>query len=265
MIKFIDSGYNASHYNMALDEYLLRNSEGFNLCVYGWSVPAISIGYGQNAANEVNISKLQSEGFHLVRRLTGGRAVLHDVEITYSVTGDIGGVFGETLNDTYYAIARGLKETLTDLGVDSEISKGSARDVREKSGASLPCFASTSRHELLVNNRKIVGSAQRREKSRFLQHGSLILQNRLDITEYLNIEGDKRDEYKAILERESVTLKEAACGKDYTYSELSAAFRTGFSRAFEMETLNIEGCNLDCSALRELERRYFSEEWNNPK
>jgi lipoate-protein ligase A len=242
---------------MALDEYLLHKCEGFNLCVYGWSVPAISIGFGQNASQEINIEKLLADGLHLVRRLTGGRAVLHDMEITYSVTADTSAPFGDSLNDTYYAIAKGLKETLSILGVTAEISKGSARDLREKGGASLPCFASTSRHEILVNDKKMIGSAQRRDKRRFLQHGSLILENRLDITDYLNIAEQKKESYRAILKRESVTLKEAT-NKVFTYNELSTAFRNGFSAAFQMKIADIESSSFNCTELGELKEKYIS-------
>jgi len=222
---------------MALDEYLLNQKEGIFLCVYGWSIPAISFGFGQSAGHELDVYKLRKENLHFVRRLTGGRAVLHDAEITYSVAADIGGIFGNDLNSAYKAISLALEKTLLILGIPCELEKGSARDLREKSSASLPCFASIARHELKVKGKKIIGSAQKREKNRLLQHGSLIIENRLDITEYLKVDEQGKKKYRAILERESISFKEVI-KKDYNYNELAKAFKEGFAATWNLKPID---------------------------
>jgi lipoyl(octanoyl) transferase len=258
---FLDSGYNPAHYNMALDEFLLGRPSGTFLRVYGWSIPAVSFGYGQSAEKELDLEKLRRDNFHYVRRLTGGRAVLHDAEITYSVAADIGGIFGENLDSAYKAIALALEQTLKILGLSCELEKGSVRDERAKASASLPCFASTSRHELKVNGKKIIGSAQRREKERFLQHGSLILESRLDIAEYLLLDKKGKERYNAILKREATSLREAT-GESYEYGRLAAAFRKGFGRAWKMKAEEFLPAGEDCDTITALEKKYFSDEWN---
>jgi lipoyl(octanoyl) transferase len=246
---------------MALDEYLLMQKRGIFLRVYGWSIPTISFGYGQSAAKELDVNKLRGENLQFVRRLTGGRAVLHDAEATYSVTADIGGIFGESLDSAYRIIGLALQKTLQILGVKCEMEKGAARDERSKTSSSLPCFASTSRHELKVNGKKIIGSAQRREKGRFLQHGSLTLEHRLDITNYLRLDDTGRKKYQAILEKGSTTLKEAA-EKIFEYDTLAEAFKKGFASAWHLRAREHVLGDEECEAIRVLEGKYFSDEWN---
>lgn len=258
---FLDSGYNSAHYNMALDEYLLQAEHGLFLRVYGWSIPAISIGFGQSAVQELDLIKLRRDHLQYVRRLTGGRAVLHAAEVTYSVSADIGGLFGENLNSAFQIISLGLRETLSCLGVECELEKGSVRDSREKTTASLPCFASTARHELKVNGRKIIGSAQRREKKRFLQHGSFILSNQIDITEYLKLDDEGRNKYRQILEKEATSLEEVGV-KSCDYSQIRAAFKEGFQKAWGIQARDYQFPEKSCDAIRQLEAKYFSDEWN---
>ena len=258
---FLNSGYNPAHYNMALDEFLLGRPAGTFLRVYGWSIPAVSFGYGQSAAKELDLEKLRRENLHYVRRLTGGRAVLHDAEITYSVSADIGGIFGRNLDSAYKTIAQALEKTLKILGVSCELEKGAARDDRSKSSASLPCFASTARHELKVNGKKIIGSAQRREKERFLQHGSLIIAPRLDITDYLRLDDKGKKKYKTILKKEATSLQEAT-GASYEYSRLAAAFKKGFGQAWGMKAEEFTPAEEACNKIAVLEKKYFSDDWN---
>lgn len=243
-LHFIDSGSLPAPFNMARDEYLFRHAAGTWLCVYGWEPPAISLGYGQKAETELDSAAIKKAGLDVVRRLTGGRAVLHDCEITYSLCADTGGVFGNDLNATYQAIALALQRTLDLLGVCAELEKGSPRDTREKSGASLPCFASTARHELKVDGKKIIGSAQRRDKGRFLQHGSLILEHRFDITDFLKLDAERKRAYRAIVEKESVTLSRVS-EKRFAWETLAEAFGQGFSESLGLELAPAE---LDAAA-----------------
>ncbi|OGS33391.1 MAG: hypothetical protein A2293_08950 [Elusimicrobia bacterium RIFOXYB2_FULL_49_7] len=228
--NFITSPLSHASYNMAVDEFLFREKSGLFLRIYGWSPPAISLGFGQQAAQEIDVARTQAAGVSVVRRLTGGRAVLHDQEITYSIAGETGGLFGPDLNSTYLKISEGLVATLKRLGVTAEVEKGGASDRREKGSASLPCFSSVSRFELLVQGRKIIGSAQRRDKNRFLQHGSLPLLPGLDLANLLNLNEPARQKYRDELKREAICLQEA--GVCPSFDEAVAAFRSGFSEVF---------------------------------
>ncbi|MFH0918738.1 MAG: biotin/lipoate A/B protein ligase family protein [Fibrobacterota bacterium] len=231
---FLDHGVHAAAFNMARDEFLFRHASGAWLCVYGWEPAAISLGYGQAAEKELDLAAVRRSGLDVVRRITGGRAVLHDLEITYSLAADTGDIFGPDLHATYHAIALALQRTLVHLGVMAELEKGSARDSRAKAGASAPCFASTARHELKVNGKKIIGSAQRREKGRFLQHGSLIIRHQRDITDYLKLDSESRAAYRAVLGTESITLSETGA-KDSDWPALAGAFRKGFAESLGIE------------------------------
>lgn len=118
----------------------------------------------------------RARGIAVIRRVTGGRAVLHDAEVTYSVCAPAGlPGFGTGLDEAYRQIAAGLIAGLRQLGLEASLpSSGSRGPSRENRPAG--CFASTARHEIVVGGRKLVGSAQRRRAGAFLQHGSILLQ-----------------------------------------------------------------------------------------
>lgn len=157
------------HENMARDSSILKAlEEGFGVPtvrIYGWDDPTISIGYLQNPVPFLGFD------MPVVRRITGGRAVVHSSEVTYSVAGLVehplfsGGIMG-----AYSAISRCIIAALKDAGVEAVWSPGSAG--RERNEA---CFHSPSRYEVLIDGRKLVGSAQRRLKRAFLQHGSILM------------------------------------------------------------------------------------------
>ena len=120
------------------------------------------------------------------------------------------------------------------LGVDCEMERTGARDSRNKSGASLPCFSSVSRYELKVNGRKLIGSAQRRDKRRFLQHGSLPLEKGRDITDFLALDQDGRNDFRDELDKASISLKEAL-GQAPSFETCAQAFEQGFAETWRME------------------------------
>jgi lipoate-protein ligase A len=145
-------------------------SEAPLLRVYRWSPPAVSIGYHQSA-DKFDRSALADRGFDLVKRPTGGRAILHAEELTYAVIGaSPSPLFGDTLHDVYMSINRALLLFLEGLGIRADISAGESQDAQR----GLVCFQSAGQHEIRVGGRKLIGSAQRRIEQRFLQHGSIL-------------------------------------------------------------------------------------------
>jgi len=158
--------------NMAVDEAMLRAVETGavrtpTLRLYSWKGPVVSIGYRQSAA------RLSGLGLPLVRRITGGRAVLHDMELTYSVVaGDSCRIFRGGITGAYSAISESIVAALGDAGVEAAFERaagGRERDEREA------CFYAPARYEVCVGGRKLVGSAQRRFRNALLQHGSILL------------------------------------------------------------------------------------------
>ena len=140
--------------------------------VYSWTRPTLSLGRNQTAAGRYDLSKMASDGIDVVRRPTGGRALLHWREVTYSVTAPISEA--ETLNDSYERINRVLLDGLSRLGVSAIESRGGERTPRP---GELPCFAKPAEGELVIDGSKLVGSAQFRENGALLQHGSILIED----------------------------------------------------------------------------------------
>ncbi len=166
--------------NMALDEALLlsrlRHGSPPTLRLFAWAPPTISLGYGQRLDGRIDLETARAMGLGLVRRATGGSAILHegpDLEITYSVAAAAGDFDGSAdLLQTYRWIGEGLLAGLRALGVPVEMVP-----VQPSDPAAMPafCFARTGSFELEVDGRKLVGSAQRRQGAAFLQHGAIML------------------------------------------------------------------------------------------
>jgi len=161
--------------NMALDEALMsraRDTGEFTLRVYSWSAPTLSLGRNQSARRVYDVDRIRSRGLRVVRRPTGGRAILHHREITYSVTApssDAG-----DLRESYERINRVLVAGLRRLGVRTEIA---APTERATSPGPVPCFDAPSAGELVLDGRKLAGSAQWRSDGALLQHGSILVED----------------------------------------------------------------------------------------
>lgn len=168
---------------MAVDEAIATAfSEGRvppTLRLYGWAVPSVSFGSFQKW--EPDWKDLAERGaLRFVRRITGGRALLHDRELTYSVVASTKDpLFSEGIKGTFYAIAEGLLAGLRSLGVEADLY-APPRSRRIERPSNPLCFSSTSWYEITAQGRKLIGSAQRRWTKHFLQHGSLILEKGSD-------------------------------------------------------------------------------------
>ncbi len=170
-------GERSGAWNMARDSDLLASHQPGDdpvLRLYRWEPAAVTIGYNQKFEDFAQ-EAIAARGYDLVRRPTGGRAILHADELTYAVVGTSGPdefceLFGETLHSTYLKINEALLLFMRQLGLDADISDGESRD----NARGLVCFRSAGKYEVKVAGRKIVGSAQRRMNGVFLQHGSIL-------------------------------------------------------------------------------------------
>ncbi len=159
--------------NMALDDALLARARATGesvLRIYTWLRPTLSLGRNQTARGKYDLARAHAEGVDIVRRQTGGRAVLHHREITYSVTAPAPDDL--SLRESYARINRLLRDGLRRLGVAVEIAIGAAPAPRP---GLAPCFDTSTAGELVVASRKLVGSAQWRERGALLQHGSILV------------------------------------------------------------------------------------------
>jgi lipoate-protein ligase A len=168
-------------WNMAVDEVLLdgvaAGTTPPTLRFYEWMPPCLSLGYFQ-PFDVVDVDGCRALGVEVVRRPTGGRAILHDRELTYSVTlpasllGHDGGVL-----PSYYRLSLALQDGLRRLGVPASLAPESAGSSAEHGPV---CFDRPSAHEILFDGRKLVGSAQMRREGGLLQHGSILIEPRID-------------------------------------------------------------------------------------
>lgn len=166
--------------NMELDrENFLRAGElspdSFLVRVYEWESPTISLGISQSR-EVLNLPFCHAKGVSWVQRLTGGKAVLHEKELTYSVAAPAQSAhFGDTLYTAYLRIGKILRGFLRDLGVEADMVQN-----KNPSNTGDICFAMTSIYEIEVGGKKLVGSAQKRGQRSFLQHGSIPVHTRPD-------------------------------------------------------------------------------------
>lgn len=164
---------------MALDDVLLQRVQaGISppvVRLYRWQNPTLSLGYSQRKAEQYDLQSCRKHGVEVVRRLTGGRAVLHDDELTYAVISRHQGQFSGTISGSYQYIAQVLLDALASLGLDVRVAArhgvGRAASRVEQSA----CFTAPAQFEIICGDKKICGSSQKRTRQGFLQHGSLPL------------------------------------------------------------------------------------------
>jgi len=239
--RFLNTGAGDAALNMALDEALLTVHEAGaslpTLRVYGWCQPTLSLGYAQNAPQDVALSTCQAQGVVVVRRPTGGRAVFHHQEVTYSVVMPLeDGLQGITAH--YYHIGLALAAALQTLGLPIRLARPQVRDAAGRTEPSPACFAAISRYELSVDGKKLVGSAQKRAQHALLQHGSIPLwMDRQRLFQCLRVP----------LARLPALLQEAQASMGAVNEMLSTpvtpttvheALRTGFSTTFGVELID---------------------------
>ena len=161
--------------NMAVDEFLFESAAASGrtyLRFYQWEKPTASLGATQAVGRAVDLLFCRDRGIDIVRRITGGKLVLHHREITYSISSSDAETFTPTLAGSYKLISRALMRGLENMGLHPSAS-GQAPSFYAKSD--LPCFSHPARDEIEVEGMKIIGSAQKRTGPRFLQHGSIPL------------------------------------------------------------------------------------------
>ena len=167
--------------NMAMDEAILlgriRGAEPPTVRFYGWTPATVSLGYAQALDGAVDLDACRRLGLGLVRRPTGGSAILHEPparEVTYSVVARADDFPGaDDILETYRIVGEGLRAGLRRLGVEAEVVP--LARARRAGAAPAFCFARAGAYELAAGGRKLVGSAQRRQGGAFLQHGSVLL------------------------------------------------------------------------------------------
>ena len=267
--RFLNTGSGNAFFNMAVDEAIVRGVAGGGspptVRTFGWTPPAVSFGYAQRIGREVDAGRCRNRGIHLVRRPSGGRAVLHWNELTYSVlcrTDDP--LLGGSIQESYRKISACLVAGLRLLGVAAEFEprRTPATSPRGE-GLTSPCFSSTTQYEVTLDGRKIIGSAQRRLGDVLLQHGSLLLGP--EHKRLIDLMPDRglplKERFRRELDRHTVSLAEA--GRPAGFNTVACALREGFELnagiALSESCLTAEE-KVDAEHL--VETKYGTDAWN---
>ena len=267
--RLLDTGPADGFTNMAVDEALLEviaaEQGASTLRFYSWSPPALSLGYGQSTAGEIDFHQCACLGIDVVRRPTGGRAVLHDHEVTYSVViraDDPRAASG--LLASYLTISLAMARGLSYLGITAELLPLRRGALLPSDQVSPVCFATLSSYEVAVAGRKIIGSAQRRAHNLIMQHGSLPISHDLDKLRAVfgsALPGRQSAHSELVYQAHMTSLQEAG-GRVYSYAEVVAALTRGMAEIWQVDLLpgHLTTSEKDCSAhLRAT--KYGSDSW----
>lgn len=255
---------------MAFDEALLewhsKGEMGPVLRFYEWEPATLSIGYFQSVSKEIDMEQVRHHQLGFVRRPTGGRGVLHEHELTYSVivTEDYPNM-PETVTEAYRVISGGLLEGFRNLGLDASFSVPNSDEERQnlKKPGSAVCFDTPSWYELVVEGKKVAGSAQTRQKGVILQHGAILLS--LDEEKLISLFKFKseavRDRMRIGLREKAVAIDQLA-GRTVSPEEAEVAFSKGFEKALNIKLEPYELSDAQLQYVKKIEqKKYGNDDW----
>jgi lipoyl(octanoyl) transferase len=248
----------AGSQNMAVDEAILNavitGNAPWTIRFYQWLTPSLTLGYFQKSS-DINRDACMRLGIPVVRRITGGRAVFHDRELTCSVVMPVPQGAAGSVRETFRAINGALLEGLACFGIEGAFSPHR----RQKEGSSPLCFEASAQYEVLVKGKKILGSAQTRRKGVLLQQGALPLSLDRDkmlqcFNEDSHAAPGEGEAVKGLLDYTALPLEE---------NTLIEAFVRGFHRALAVPVMEGALEEGELQEARHLEKnRYSNDDWN---
>ncbi|WP_099188573.1 lipoate--protein ligase family protein [Tepidibacter mesophilus] len=254
--------------NMAIDEAIMKayKEEKIDPTIrfYTWKPACISIGYFQKMEEEIDINVCKELGVDFVRRTTGGRAVLHDNELTYSiVVGEKNPLMYGGIMQTYRYISEGLANGLKMSGIDVDPLTRADKDINN--GKSSVCFNSKSHYEISINNKKVVGSAQTRKEGIILQHGSIVLDFNVDkLISIMKIDESKKEKLKKITVKKATGI-ENELGKKVDINTLEKNIIKGLEQHFNIEIYEDELSDYEIEIAKQLYEKYSNDNWNKKR
>jgi len=237
--EFIDSGAGTGSFNMKTDEQLAREValglRPATLRFFQWRPYCISWGKHQRI-DEIDVEKCTAAGIDVVYRPTGGRAILHAEELTYSV------VFSDrcvgSIDETYRQISRAIVAGLTALGIPAEMT-ALQPDFRSlyRQASSTACFSNSAKYEIQVHGKKLVGSAQRRLAGAVLQHGSILVgPYHRRLSEFLNMPDAEKVKIQQLMEQKTIEISKV---RDITLEEIKQSLLESFQENLTFQNLKI--------------------------
>jgi lipoate-protein ligase A len=247
--RLLQTGFKNAYSNMAIDKAILvQQSEGKvppTVRFYGWTPPAISIGYFQSLVDEVNIQACERFGVDYVRRITGGGAVFHEKELTYSiVVPEAHPEIPKNILKSYGRICGAVMKGLYQLGIESEYA---------------PI------NDIVTGGRKISGNAQTRKLETVLQHGTVLMDVDVEkMFSLLKVPNEKIKDKLIADVKQRVTSIKHILGKEIRFKEVAAALKIGFEQEFHVELIEGKLSNAELVLAKQLEKDSFSQkEWNH--
>jgi len=267
--RLLTTGFLNAFENMAIDDAILKTcSQGQSpptVRFYGWTPHALSLGYSQQIKDTVDLKACDRLCVDIVRRTTGGRAVLHDEELTYSLISPSDNLlFPMNILESYRRISSCLIVGFKRLHINAQpLNSKERRRVLPGKRPKPSCFSSPSWYEITVGGKKICGSAQRRVGGAFLQHGSILLRfDAQKLYETLIFRGLEREVIMDYLER-NITSVSDHLGNDIEFYKVQEAFIAGFEQGLEIELEEVSLSPQE-EELKEqyLKQRYLNLDWN---
>ncbi|WP_366923941.1 lipoate--protein ligase family protein [Metallumcola ferriviriculae] len=228
--RLLNTGCNPGAYNMAVDEKLLHQViTGDSLPIirfYSWAPAAISLGYFQKPEEVLDLAGCRDRNIDVVKRITGGRAVLHHYEVTYSIiASENETLVSGSIIQSYLKISKALLRGLRSLSIPAELVPHGGK----KKGLTTACFDAPSWYELTISGKKLAGSAQTRKQGALLQHGSILLD--LDINELadtMKFSGPQaKDRFKRMMADRACAINQIM-PRQFTVQEVTKALTNGF-------------------------------------
>jgi len=276
--RLIKDSYHNGFINMAVDEaIMIAHKNGLvppTIRFYQWSPPAVSLGYFQDLKKEINVKVCQDIGIDIVRRPTGGKAVLHDQELTYSfIIKENDPLVNNSILETYKKISGGIIRGLSYLGIKAELvplrgklenhllDRSDKARIHHLDFKSI-CFSIPSQYEVQVEGKKMVGSAQVRKGGVVLQHGSLLIKLEKDkLFSVFNFPSVQiREKLKS---KFKATSLEEILKRKIDFSELSNILPRGFEEEFGVRLVESKLTEPEEKIFQDLlENKYLTYEWN---
>jgi lipoate-protein ligase A len=247
--RLLLSGLADAHTNMSIDESIMihvgQNISPPTLRLYGWSPPAVSIGYFQGLLEEIDLDMCKKMGVDYVRRITGGGAVFHESEVTYSLAiPQVNTIVPQNVLESYKVICGGIIEGLKEFDIEAKF---------------VPL------NDIIVNGKKISGSAQTRRSRTLLQHGTLLIDTDLEkMFSILKVPSEKLKDKLISDVKERVTSLNDVLQKEIEFEEVCSKMASGFKSSLNIELIKGELSETEISLASEIKKdRYSNLDWNH--
>ena len=249
--RLLLTGFNDGFTNMAIDEAILirrsQNKVPSTVRLYGWSPPAVSIGYFQSLEEEVDLKKCKEFGIDFLRRITGGGAVFHDKEVTYSCVAPVNDpIIPSDILGSYRKICAGIVSGLTKLGIQAEC---------------VPL------NDIITNGKKISGNAQTRKFHTILQHGTILIDTDVEkMFSLLKVPSEKLRDKMIKHVKDRVTSINGVLGRKVDFDKVCNVLAEGFKEKLGVELVKGKLSESELKlAQRIAKERYRNREWNHKR